>query len=302
MWNASATSAFDGGQEAELSFDQMSSAATSGGARRLLLELHAVAFQGRRSGPIAGSDTLRSAALLRATAPSDLGESAFLTIRSNDPAERDRVWAFIPALRRVRAVSPANRSDGLLGTDLSQDQLDCFDAKLEDFEWRLVGKQTILAPLTSVQPIARTALSATRAAVAVPSPRAAFEVEGATGAPWLIAQGLVMVPRPVWVVEGVPRDQYYLYGKLVLYVDAEVYRTYWRLAYGRNGEYVAHAMCAQHWSRSADGDFAGATPGTVMAVNEPLRRGTLMRYGSQVIDQELDRDFFTIAKMIEISR
>ncbi len=47
--------------------------------------------------------------------------------------------AFVPALRRVRQVSPANRSDGFLGSDMSQDDGPFFDGKPEDFEWKLVG-------------------------------------------------------------------------------------------------------------------------------------------------------------------
>ncbi|NJR44255.1 hypothetical protein HC761_02160 [bacterium] len=35
----------------------------------------------------------------------------------------------MPALRRVRAVSPANRSDGFLGSDMSQDDGPFFDGK-----------------------------------------------------------------------------------------------------------------------------------------------------------------------------
>ena len=42
---------------------------------------------------------------------------------------------------RVRAVSPANRSDGFLGSDMSQDDGPFFDGKPEDFEWKLVGKR-----------------------------------------------------------------------------------------------------------------------------------------------------------------
>src|SRR6185369_16263217 len=51
----------------------------------------------------------------------------------------DLSWAYVPALRRIRAVSPANRSDGFLGSDQSQDDGFFFDGKPEDFEWRVVG-------------------------------------------------------------------------------------------------------------------------------------------------------------------
>ena len=50
------------------------------------------------------------------------------------PAKRDSTWAYVPALRRVRATSPANRSDGFLGSDESQDDGQFFDGKVEDFD------------------------------------------------------------------------------------------------------------------------------------------------------------------------
>ena len=76
--------------------------------------------------------------------PADLQGTASLSWRYRDPDKRDSVWAFVPALRRVRAVSPANRSDGYLGSDISGDDGFFFDGKPEDFEWKLVGKRDAL--------------------------------------------------------------------------------------------------------------------------------------------------------------
>src|SRR5262249_41282753 len=51
--------------------------------------------------------------------PADLQGTASLTWRYRDSKKRDSVWAYVPALRRVRAVSPTDRSDGYLGSDVS---------------------------------------------------------------------------------------------------------------------------------------------------------------------------------------
>ena len=69
-------------------------------------------------------------------APADLNGTASLSWRYRDPNTRDSTWADAPALRRVRAVSPANRSDGFLGSDMSQDDGEFFDVN-EDFTWTL---------------------------------------------------------------------------------------------------------------------------------------------------------------------
>ena len=71
--------------------------------------------------------------------PADLNGTAALTWRYRDSEKRDSSWAYVPALRRVRAVSPANRSDGFLGSDMSQDDGQFFDGKPEDFTWTLKG-------------------------------------------------------------------------------------------------------------------------------------------------------------------
>jgi hypothetical protein len=298
MWNAVAASAIGGGQETELNMDQFA-AGSAAPDRRVQVQLYDRTFLGRQSGPIPNPDGLRSATLAQVKAPAELMGTAVLTRRSNQATERDHIWTYLPSLRRVRAVSPANRSDGFLGTDLSLDELDCFDGKLEDFDWHVVGRQTILAPLTSVRPSTQVMLTEARTQVALPSPRAAFEVESAAGAPWLMVDGLVTAPRPVWVVEGIPRDKYYLFGKIVLYVDQELYRTYWRLAYGWQGEYRGHTMCAQHWSRSVDAIFASVTANALTAVNETTHRATLGRFTSQILDEAQRDDLFTLSGPIQ---
>jgi len=53
-------------------------------------------------------------------------------------------WAYVPALRRVREVSPANRSDGFLGSDISQDDASFFDGKVTNFDFKLVGEGEML--------------------------------------------------------------------------------------------------------------------------------------------------------------
>jgi hypothetical protein len=78
------------------------------------------------------------------TTPADLQGTAALSHRFKDPNKRDLNWAYVPAMRRIRAVSPANRSDGFLGSDMSQDDGNFFDGKPEDFTWKLVGQRDAL--------------------------------------------------------------------------------------------------------------------------------------------------------------
>jgi hypothetical protein len=161
------------------------------------------------------------------TRPTDVQGTVALTHRFRDPAKRDQVWSYVPALRRVRAVSPANRSDGFLGSDMSQDDGSYFDGKPEDFDWRLVGEGEMLVVYD------RTAMLEQRNEIThLPDggfeahdllwPRFNYQKEEFTGLAWApITNRVVLVRRPVWIVVGVPHDKYYLFGRIVLRFDKE---------------------------------------------------------------------------------
>src|SRR5213078_2339830 len=91
--------------------------------------------------------------------------------------------------------------------------------KVEYYEWKLVGEQTILAPLLQPYPFPSKSVSPTRQLIDTPYMAAGYEVPNAKGAPWWIQQNLVFVPRPVWIVEGQSSDPYYNFGKVIMYFE-----------------------------------------------------------------------------------
>lgn len=189
--------------------------------------------------------------------PADLQGTASLTWRYREAGKRDSVWAFVPALRRVRAVSPANRSDGYLGSDISGDDGFFFDGKPEDFEWKLVGRRDALR---IVDP------NAVKGDLAVPPvpgggwvvltdlnpPTAGYWMKGWTGVPWAPTDA-ALAKRPMWVIEAVPRDKYYLYGRLELWIDAETWDGAWNLKYSWSGDLV-HSYQSQARINQRAGD------------------------------------------------
>jgi hypothetical protein len=186
--------------------------------------------------------TLQSQFLAVSLEPADLQGTASLTWRYRASDKRDSVWAFIPALRRVRAVSPANRSDGYLGSDLSGDDGFFFDGKPEDFVFKLVGKRE---GLTLVDP---TSVSSVLKTVPVPGggwwaltndnpDTVGYLTKGWTGLSWA-PSGPALAKRTFWVVEAVPRDKYYLYGRLELWIDAETWNGAWNRKFSWQGELV----------------------------------------------------------------
>jgi hypothetical protein len=185
---------------------------------------------------------LQSQFLGVALKPADLQGTASLTWRYRDADKHDSVWAFVPALRRVRAVSPANRSDGYLGSDISGDDGFFFDGKPEDFEWKLVGKRdglrivdpgSVSGPLqvNPAPPGGWIILSDLN------PPTVGYRVPGWTGVAWAPVDP-ALAKRSFWVVEGVPRDKYYLYGRLELWIDAETWAGAWNRKFSWQGEQV----------------------------------------------------------------
>ena len=174
--------------------------------------------------------------------PTDLAGTASLTWRYRDADKRDSVWAFVPALRRVRAVSPANRSDGYLGSDISGDDGFFFDGKPEDFDWKLVGKRDglrIVDPNSvggpvPVQPLPNGGYSVL---TDLNPPTAGYRMPNWTGVAWAPTDG-ALAKRPFWIIEAIPHDKYYLYGRIELWIDAETWDGAWNRKFSWAGELI----------------------------------------------------------------
>ncbi len=226
-------------------------------------------------------NNLQSQFLGVSTYPADLQGTASLTWRYRDPDQRDSVWAFVPALRRVRAVSPANRSDGYLGSDISGDDGFFFDGKPEDFEWKLIGKRDALRivdpnNVAGTVPVPRAAGGGFEALTYDNPPMAGFQDPQWTGISWApISAGLAK--RPVWIVEGTPKDRYYLYGKIQLWIDAETWDGSWNVKYNWQGEVVhSYQTMARVNSPAPDGEMIfAATQVWACAENFKMNRASL---------------------------
>lgn len=183
-----------------------------------------------------------SVRVLAATlSPADLNGTAALTWRYRDSDKRDSNWAYVPALRRVRAVSPANRSDGFLGSDMSQDDGQFFDGKPEDFTWALRGESDQLRfvdPFSLKGDIEQVWLPTGGWRANWPDLKFLGYMDPTwKGIAWAPITG-ALAKRTFWVVEGTPKDKYYLYGRIQLYIDTETFQGAWNRKFSWDGELV----------------------------------------------------------------
>jgi Protein of unknown function (DUF1329) len=178
--------------------------------------------------------------IIQITEPFDIAGTNILLWRYRD-ARPDSTFAYIPAIRRIRRMSPANRSDSYVGSDLCVDDAWVFDGKVTSFAWKLLGKQEGLLPYVykTVQPLSNVG------EVWTTTERTArlemnYETKGAQNAPWFPSEetALVWVKRPVYVLELTAKDPYYNYGKQQLWVDAgNNHVAVFKVIYDRAGAY-----------------------------------------------------------------
>jgi hypothetical protein len=298
-WNFEAANQMGNGQGATFTLNGVDA---SGEFKRIKTFLHLNAYLGRSAGPVDNPENLRSVALSNVLEPQDVDGVGGLTKRINDWTSQDKAWFFVPSTRRVRRVNAATRSDPVAGLDIFADDLNCYGGKVEYYRWKLVGEGTILAPILSPEPLVQKKVSDSRWEVDIPYFKGAFETPGAKGAPWLVVENLKMVPRPVWIIEGQSEDPYYNFGKVLMYMDKDMYRIWWKLVHNRAGEYFYNAMCAYHFSKNDERQFTVVTPNMVVGVNDKTNRACLAgRYNSQFIELAYPEDYFTLSHLTKMS-
>jgi hypothetical protein len=295
-WNFEAANWQSGGQGATFTLDGVD---RRGRFRRIKAYIHATSYLGH---DIQNPKNLRASAVSGALEPQDVEGVSTLTLRPNDWESQDSMWAYVPASRRARRINAASRSDPVAGLDIFADDLNCYAGKIEYYRWKLVGEGTVLAPVLQPYPFVAKPIGPTRFEVAIPYIKANYETPDGKGAPWLLVDNLVVVPRPVWIVEGESTDPYYNFGKVIMYFDRDMYRIYWKMVHNRAGEYFYTAMCGYHWSRTEDGKITTVTPNLVMGVNDKSDRAALGgRFLTQFIERKYKTDYFSLRTLTKIT-
>jgi uncharacterized protein DUF1329 len=229
--------------------------------------------------------------------PADVNGTASLGYRFKDPGKRDASWVYVPALRRVRAVSPANRSDGYLGSDTSQDDGFFFEGKVEDFTWKVTGHRDgmrLVDPDSVAGKVRQRALpgGGWRTTFLNNSRSAGFQLpkgewKGVAWAPVLAA----LAKRRFWIVEGIPQDKYYLYGKIELWIDDTTWQGAWNRKFSWQGELenVYQVMAGATQDFDAHERWFGSTAGYLTAENITGQRASILGIDGPGEDPPNDR-------------
>jgi len=176
--------------------------------------------------------------IFKVTDPYDIAGTAILFWRFFGE-KKDVSYGYLPGIRRVRRMTPANRSDSIFGTDYSIDDAgySSYDGKIPYFDWKILAEKEALGMYLGPNQVALTHNEDGEwsASTETNPIRFGFETEGWTGSIWA-PTNVIVVKRPVYLVQGIAKDPYYNYGPQTLWIDKEFYCGYYKEISDRAGK------------------------------------------------------------------
>ncbi len=236
-------------------------------------------YWGRKGGPVKNPEKLEYRSLNVAYSPFDMAGTASLVLRTLG-AKEDQLYVYVPAIRRVKRLSGANRSDPYMGSEATLDEAFGWDGLISSMKWTYKGRKTALlwildwAAERSTQMVHHADGSWTESSSPI---RVGYETPGSTCATWAPTNA-VWVPRKFHVIEAMPKDPYYASGKAVYWVDTKTGMISYKFIYERGGDFrkgIAIFLSHVRW-----GDSCGVQGNcSHLFIDEKLKHATLIRGG-----------------------
>lgn len=223
-------------------------------------------FVNRPSGPADNPDELNWKEVMFGVAPYDVVGVSTMTWYHQDPSKWQSIWSFVPVVRRIRRLTAANQSDGMFGSAAARNDPNVFIGNPAYFNWKLIGEQDLLAPITKPDGPAITMQSTAPNPSVIESRSATIRKIGWhepyvkwgynspdwNGVPWW-PTSFSLAKRRVWVIEGSPKDPYYAYGRWIGYFDKKTTIGYYKVIYDHAGEYWRTVINGELLPRAEDG-------------------------------------------------
>lgn len=120
-----------------------------------------------------------------------------------------------------------------------------------------------------------------------------------------------LVARPTWVVAATPKDRYYLFGKIMLWIDRETYKISNVVKYDWQGAPVGVFNRAISYGRAPDGfryvQVTGGGRGGAYAENIKMNRATTgepnpVKGSPNELDGAIDPSEFEPERLVQMGR
>ena len=211
---------------------------------------------------------------MKVTDPYELNGLATMTYQYADNTA-DKVFAYVPALRRTRVLTAAARSDAMFGTDLALDDASGgFMGKARDFTCKYIRTQDGLARFNGPDILKAEKKPQGHYEIAKESEKDTkwgFQTPGWTGKPWATLNDIWVV-RKVHVIQCEAKDPYYGYGKFELWYDPDTYNFSFKITNDKAGK---------RWKVISSGAGAYCAPDGVICKNE-------CAWGDWIYDEQRD--------------
>jgi hypothetical protein len=231
--------------------------------------------------------------------PFDIAGTAQMSTRFIPAAQQDLLFGFLPSIRRVRRLTPSNRSDPILGGDAVYDDAWGYDGKISAFDWKIVKQQEILLPYQSEdpQPYVKLGPGKYQMPANVKDLTYGFNDPGWTGAKWA-PTNVVWVKRPGYIIESKAKDPYYNYGSVILWVDAETGMAMIKVIHDRAGKYWKTFLVGGCDFATKDGEKLRTIYGLQIAIDDRSKRATNIRAVAEgnpwILGGEVDASIFSL--------
>ncbi len=145
--------------------------------------------------------------------PRDAAGTTTLEIRYADPARADDLYIYIPSIRRIRRATTTQRCQTLAPSEFNLDDINSFNGKITDFNYKFLGEKKMLANLSQVE------------------------------LPFRRKHGDYLPLDEKWevvdtyVLEITPKNPDYCYPRKVLHLNKMTFDTHWTLIWDKRGEY-----------------------------------------------------------------
>jgi hypothetical protein len=137
--------------------------------------------------------------------PYDVQGLVTLDIQFRDQSKLPEAYIYLPAFRRVRQVSAANRADSVAGSELSQSDLGGFSDPLGLWKYKILEKKEALVNVTGTR-------------ISIENPDNPTLING-----YFPHEHRPVQLREVYIIEATPRYDT-IYSKKILTLDAELFR------------------------------------------------------------------------------